>query len=61
MVARGDLGVELSSETVPARQKQLTRAARKAENRCRGTQMLESMIVERCDARPRFRRGDRRL
>ena len=32
MVARGDLGVELPLETVPARQKQLTRAARRAGN-----------------------------
>jgi pyruvate kinase len=47
MVARGDLGVELPLETVPGRQKQLTRASRRAGRPVVvATQMLESMIVE---------------
>jgi pyruvate kinase len=47
MVARGDLGVELPIEQVPARQKQITRAARKLGRPVVvATQMLESMIVE---------------
>ncbi len=47
MVARGDLGVELPLETVPSRQKQITRAARKAGKPVVvATQMLESMVTE---------------
>jgi pyruvate kinase len=61
MVARGDLAVEVGDAAVPALQKRMIRLAReKNKLAITATQMMESMISRRPDARRSLRRRQRR-